>query len=112
MKLEEKYPKLFDKFEDKDLELRHLINVDENYEDFDSEEYEYDFEEYNYVIYISELVQEALGKSKLEELLVKVHDKDVVENFLATELDIYGMKTNLNTDELTDLILNQIEEIV
>jgi hypothetical protein len=48
----------------------------------------------------------------MEQLMVKIHDKDVVENFLATELDIYGMKTNLNTDELTDLILNQIEEIV
>jgi hypothetical protein len=36
MKLEEKYPKLFEKFEDKDLELRHLLSVDENYEDFDS----------------------------------------------------------------------------
>jgi hypothetical protein len=112
MKLEEKYPKLFEKFEDKDLELRHLLSVDENYEDFDSEEYEYDFEEYNYVIYISELVQEVLGKSKMEELMVKIHDNKSVENFLATELDIYGMKTNLNIDELTDLVLNQIEEIV
>jgi hypothetical protein len=48
----------------------------------------------------------------MEELMVKIHDNKSVENFLATELDIYGMKTNLNTVELTDLILNQIEEIV
>ncbi len=112
MKLEEKYPKLFAKLEDKDLELRHLLNVDENYEDFDSEEYEFDFEEYNYVIYIAELVQEALGQDKMEELMVKIHDNEAVENFLATELDIYGIKSNLGTDEIIGFVLDKVEEIV
>jgi len=112
MTLQEKYPKLFDKFEDKDLELRHLLSVDENYEDYDSEEYEFDFEEYNYVIYISELIQEALGKEKMEELMVKLHDNDAFKNFLATELDIYGVKAELGTEEVTTLVLNQVEAIV
>jgi hypothetical protein len=112
MKLEEQYPKLFEKFEDKDLETRHLLSIDENYEDFDSEEYEFDFEEYNYVIYIAEMVQEVLGQAKMEELMVKIHDNEAVENFLATELDIYGIKTELGTDELIGFVLNQIEEIV
>jgi hypothetical protein len=112
MNLEEQYPKLFAKFEDKDLELRHLLSVDENYEDFDSEEYEFDFEEYNYVIYIAEMVQEALGQAKMEELMVKIHDNDAVENFLATELDIYGLKSDLGTDELIAFVLGQVEELV
>jgi hypothetical protein len=112
MNLEEQYPKLFAKFEDKDLELRHLLSVDENYEDFDSEEYEFDFEEYNYVIYIAKMVQEVLGQAKMEELMVKIHDNDAVKNFLATELDIYGLKSDLGTDELIELVLSQVEEIV
>ena len=112
MNLETKYPKLFTKLEDKDVELRHLLNVDENYEDFDSEEYEFDFEEYNYVIYIAEPVQKALGEAKMEEFMVKLHDKDTFENFLASEVDIYGVKTPLNQDELTDLILSEVEKIV
>ncbi len=112
MTLQEKYPKLFDKFEDKELELRHLLSIDENYEDYDSEEYEFDFEEYNYVIYISELTQEALGKDKMEEFMVKLHDNEAFENFLATEIDIYGVKADLGTDEVIALVLNQVEEIV
>lgn len=112
MKLEEKYPKLFGKLEDTDIELRHLLTVDENYEDFDSEEYEYDFEDYNYIIYIAESIQQALGEEKMQEFMVKLHDKKTFENFLATEIDIYGVKTVLNKEALTALILEQVEEIV
>ena len=112
MSLQKKYPKLFDKFEDKDLELRHLLNVDENYEDYDSEEYEFDFEEYNFVIYIAQPIQDALGKEKMDELMVKLHDKDAFVNFLATEKDLYGVKTELNEKEIISLVLNLIEEIV
>ena len=112
MKLEEKYPKLFEKLEDREIEVRHLLNVDENYEDFDSEEYEFDFEEYNYVIYIAEPVQQALGEAKMDELMVKLHDKDAFEHFLASEKDLYGVKSTLSEEEITALILEQVEEIV
>ena len=112
MSLPTQYPKLFDKLEDKEVELRHLLNVDHNYEDFDSEEYEFDFEEYNYVIYIAEPIQNALGEEKMEEFMVKLHDKDAFVNFLASEQDLYGVKTELEEEELTSLILNLVEEIV
>jgi len=112
MNLQEQYPKLFEKLEDTDIELRHLLSVDENYEDFDSEEYEYDFEDYNYIIYIAESIQQALGEEKMQEFMVKLHDKETFENFLATEIDIYGVKTVLNKKDLTALILEQVEEIV
>ena len=112
MSLATKYPKLFDQLEDKDVELRHLLNIDENYEDYDSEEYEFDFEEYNYVIYIAESIQKALGEEKMEEFMVKLHDKDIFTNFLASELDLYGVKTTLNEEEIATTILQLVEEIV
>ena len=112
MNLATKYPKLFEKLEDKDVVLRHLLNVDENYEDFDSEEYEFDFEDYNYVIYIAEPIQQALGEEKMDELMVKLHDNDAFVNFLASEKDLYGVKSDLNTDEIVSLVLSQVEEIV
>jgi hypothetical protein len=112
MNLEAKYPKLFNKLEDREVELRHLLNVDENYEDFDSEEYEFDHEDYNYVIYIAEPVQKALGEEKMEEFMVKLHDKDVFENFLASEADLYGVKSTLSQDEIIALTLDLVEEIV
>ena len=112
MNLQEKYPKLFEKLEDKEIELRHLLSIDENYEDFDSEEYEFDFEDYNYIIYIADPVQKALGEAKMEEFMVKLHDNDTFEHFLASEKDLYGVKTVLNKEDLTALILDQVEEIV
>jgi len=112
MNLQEQYPKLFEKFEDKELELRHILGVDENYEDYDSEEYEFDAEDYNFVIYIAEPIQEALGKEKMAELMVKLHDKDAFENFLASEEDLYGVKSTLTQDDIVALVLEQVEEIV
>jgi hypothetical protein len=112
MNLIEKYPKIFGKLEDTDVELRHLINIDENYEDFDSEEYEFDFEEYNFVIYIAKPIQDILGEAKMDELMVKIHDNDAFVNFLATEKDLYGVKSTLALNEVEALVLNQVEEIV
>jgi len=112
MNLEKKYPKLFDKLEDKDVELRHLLNVDENYEDYDSEEYEFDFEEYNFVIYIAEPVQKILGEEKMSRLADRLGDHDAFENFVISEEDLYGVKSSLAEDEITVLVLEQIEEIV
>jgi hypothetical protein len=112
MSLANKYPKLFEKLEDDDLELRHLLGVDENYEDYDSEEFEFDFEEYNFIIYIAEPIQDVLGEEKMSELLVKLSKNQLFENFRADEIDLYGVKTSLNESEIAELILNQIEEIV
>lgn len=112
MNLQEKYPKLFEKLEDKEIESRHLLNVDENYEDFDSEEYEFDHEDYNYVIYIADPVKEALGEEKMEEFMVKLHDNDAFENFLASDMDLYGVKSTLSEDEIIALTLGLAEELV
>ncbi|MCK4440786.1 MAG: hypothetical protein KAU90_02185 [Sulfurovaceae bacterium] len=112
MNLADKYPKLFDKFEDKDLEMRHLLGVDENYEDYDSEEFDFDFTEYNFILYIAEPIQEALGEEKMSELMVKLSENKVFENFRADEIDLYGVKTPLSKEELEELLLNQVEQIV
>ncbi|MEA1953437.1 MAG: hypothetical protein U9O24_03510 [Campylobacterota bacterium] len=112
MTLAQKYPKLFSNIEDKELEIRHLLSIDENYEDFDSEEYEFDFEEYNYVIYIAEPIQKVVGKIKMEELMVKLHDNDAFEKFLATDIDIYGVKSTLNKEEISTLVMSLIEDII
>ncbi len=112
MSLQNKYPKLFEKLEDKELELRHLLNVDENYEDYYSEEFDFNFEEYNYVLYIAEPIQKALGEEKMSELVLKLSKKREFENFGADEIDLYGVKSQLNEGQIIELILNQIEEIL
>ena len=112
MSLDKKYPKLFDKLEDRDIELRHLLSVDDNYEDYDSEEFEFDFEEYNFIVYIAQPIQKALAKSGMEELMVKLSQNSSFSNFIASEEDLYALKSELNSDEISTLILDLVEEIV
>ena len=112
MNLQEQYPKLFEKLEDQELEVRHLLSVDENYEDYDSEEYEFEVDEYNFIIYVAEPIQQALGEAKMQELMVKLNEKEAFENFLPTELDLYGVKTMLNEEAIVALVLDQVEEMV
>jgi hypothetical protein len=112
MNIETHYPKIFEKLEDKELELRHLLNVDENYEDYDSEEFDFEPEEYNFIIYIADPIKEILGDESMQELMVKLNEKEAFTNFLPTEIDLYGVKTDLDEAEVTALVLTLVEEIM
>ena len=73
MNIESSYPKLFGRLEDKELELRHLLSINENYEDIDEEEFDFDFEEYNYIIYMTESISsEILQTKNMEDIIRKV----------------------------------------
>ena len=113
MQLSEQYPKVFEKFEDKALEMRHLLNVDENTLDYDSEEFEFDVDEYNYIIYVAEPVQQVLGEEKLMQLIQNLgDDKAMFENFFASEEDLYGAKSEKSADEIAHFILKTAEALV
>jgi hypothetical protein len=112
MQLEAKYPKIFAKLEDKDIELRHLLSIDANYEDYDSEEFEFDFEEYNYLVYITETLQNVLGEENIESYMQKLYESGKFENFLASEYDLYAIKTTLEDEQIADLFLGCVEELI
>jgi len=113
MELSEKYPKLFEKLEDKELELRHLLNVDENEEDYDSEEFEFDVDEFNYILYIAEPLQAVLGEEKLHRLIEKMgDDTEMFENFFASEEDLYGVQCRHDSETIAMYILERVEELV
>jgi len=112
MNLQEKYPKLFEKLEDKDLQLHHLLNVDANEEDYDSEEFEFDFEEYNFIVYIAEPIQQVLGKEKMKKLAKVLEADKAIENFYASEEDLYGLKSTLGEEEIAQLVLGRVEALV
>ncbi len=112
MSLAKSYPKLFDRLEDRDVELRHLLSVDENYEDYDSEEFEFNFEEYNFVIYVAEPIQKVLGEEKMMEFNNRLSKNSAFTNFIISEEDLYGAKSELTEAEIVKLILNLVEEIV
>ena len=113
MQLSEQYPKLFEKFEDKALEMRHLLNIDENTLDYDSEEFEFDVDEYNYIIYVAEPIQQVLGEEKLIELIQRLgDDKAMFETFFTSEEDLYGVKSDKSADEIAHYILQSVEALV
>ena len=114
MNLKEKFPTLFDKIEDKELdEVRYFVVVDENYEDIDDEELDvFDPHDYNYLAYITERTQEALGLEGLEKLHNRLEKHKNIENFLASEEDLFGIKSDLSDDELALSILEEIENII
>jgi len=113
MNLCETYPKLFEKLEDKELELRHLLSVDENELDYDSEEFEFDPDEFNYIIYIAEPIQKLLSEEKMHALIQKLGDnKDMFDNFFASEIDLYGAKSTHESEKIAELILKSVEELV
>ena len=112
MSLSKRYPELFDRLENEDLEYRHIINIDENYEDIDADEFEFNFEEYNYIIYIAEPLQKVLGSAKMEELMVRLNENINFSNFMATELDLCGIYTLLTEEEIRFTILDIVKEML
>ncbi len=112
--LEKEYPNLAKVIEEKDLdELRYFVVVDENYEDIDDEEVDvYDPEDYNYLVYIVERVQNALGEEGLKKLIARLYEHKDIENFLDSEIDLYGAKSDLSGNELARAVLKEIDTIL
>ena len=112
MSIKDKYPKLFEKIEDKEFveDISDLVNIDINYDDEDSEEVDiFDPEDYNYIVYINERVQQAIGKEKLLILKHKIKNLKEIENFIDSEDDLYGIKSSMPEDDIAKNILNVIE---
>jgi len=112
--LEKEYPNLAKFIEEKDLnELRYYVVVDENYEDIDDEEVDvYNPADYNYLIYIVERVHNALGEEGLKKLISRLYELKEFENFLDSEIDLYGAKSQFDSEEVAKLVLKEVDAIL
>ncbi len=112
--LEKEYPNIANSIEEKDLdELRYFVVVDENYADIDDEELDvYDPEDYNYLVYVTERLSSILEEEGLKELIGKLYELKEFENFLDSEIDLYGVKSQLDSDEVAKKVLAIIEDIL
>ncbi len=111
--MESKYPKIMSKIEDKEFveDIRDLIVVDKNYDDVDMEEMDiFDPKDYNYLVYITERVQNILGKEGMERLKQKIQDMEIIKEFIEGEEDLYGIYSPLeDEDEIALKIVEMIE---
>ncbi len=109
--IEKNYPKLFKTLPEDVTELRYLLVIDENYDDDDSDEFDaIDPEDFNYLLYVTEMLQEAVGEPTIIELVktLKVH-KDI-EEFYLSDIDLYGIQTNLDEEGIAEMVLCTLEE--
>lgn len=109
--IEKNYPKLFKTLPEDVTELRYLLVIDENYDDDDSDEFDaIDPEDFNYLLYVTEMLQEAVGEPTIIELVktLKVH-KDI-EEFYLSDIDLYGIQTNLDEESIAEMVLCTLEE--
>ena len=111
--LEENYPKFFKTLKEEVTDLRYLLVVDENYDDEDSEEHDaIDPEDFNYLVYITDLLQESIGEKNVIELIKKLKVHPNIEEFYLSEVDLYGIQTSLNDEEIRVMVLDCVEELV
>jgi hypothetical protein len=111
----EEFPKLFSRLSEEEIDtLRDLIVIDENENDGDVDELdEVDSEEYNYIVYITERLRDAIGgEERLIDLVKRLDADDTFEDYFPSELDLYGIKTDLGNEQIARVVLKAAEEMV
>ena len=111
MSLQELCPNLIAQMDEEVDELRDLVVVDENYDDIDSDEFDiFDPQEYNFLVYVTERVQQVLGEEKMASLAEKIASRGLFEEFYASEPDMYGVRAEGDEEEVARQIVRLIEE--
>ena len=113
--LHARYPGLFERLEDTDILLRHLVVVDENEKDVTDDDIMdelYDPETYSHVAYIYPVVSQAAGEAfaTIPERLAKQHE--AIEECFASEPDQWGLVTSLETEAIALAILDEVEKVI
>lgn len=111
--LQKSYPKLYEKLPEDVSELRYLLVIDVNYDDEDSDEFDaIDPEDYNFLLYVTDMLQEAVGESVMIELVKKLKEHKDIEEFYLSDIDLYGIQTSLDEEGIAHMVLGSLEETV
>ena len=113
MKLKSKYPHLFSKLTEEVDEVRYLVVVDKNFNDVDSDEFDaIDPEDYNYLVYITQRLQDVMGEKIMVDFIKKLESHKNVALFYLSEIDLYGMQTDLEDEAIEKMVLEIVESLV
>jgi hypothetical protein len=111
--LKETYPKLYKLLPEDISELRYLLVIDENYDDEDSDEFDaIDPEDFNFLLYVTDTLQESVGEPVIVELVKRLNDHKDIEEFYLSDVDLYGIQTNLDEEGIAHMVLGSLEEIL
>jgi len=111
--LQEAFPKLLSRIDEEIEELRYLAVVDMNEYDpeIDDDFDDINPDDYNYLLYLPERVQKAIGKEFLYSLPERFKEAKIFENFLDSEEDLFALKYPKTDaeEEVAILFLKAIE---
>ncbi len=111
--LQKSYPKLYAKLPEDISELRYLLVIDVNYDDDDSDEFDaIDPEDYNFLLYVTDTLQASVGEPVIIELVKKLKVHKDIEEFYLSDVDLYGIQTNLDEEGIGHMVLGSLEEIL
>ena len=111
--LKERYPNIFSTLEDDIDEVRFLVVVDENYDDDDSDEFDaIDPEDYNYLVYVTERLHGSLGEEGMVSFVKTLESRKEVELFYLSDVDLYGIQTSLNEEDIATMVLDIAEATI
>jgi hypothetical protein len=111
--LEESYPKIYKQLPEEISALRYLLVIDENYNDDDTDEFDaIDPEDYNYLVYITEMLQALMGEETMVAFVKALEARVEVEEFYLSDVDLYGVQTKLSEEGIAKMILDIIEELL
>jgi len=107
------YPKIFSTLDEDVDEVRFLVVVDKNFDDVDSDEFDaIDPEDYNYLVYVTERLQERLGEKGMVSLVKGLESHKDVDLFYLSEIDLYGLQTDLDDNAIATMVLDMAEAYV
>lgn len=111
MNLKSDFPRIMAGLKEDIEEVRLLLVIDENYDDVDSDEFDvFDPSEFNYMIYVTEILQEVLGEEGMKKAIEKLQASDDFKEFYAHESDMYGVMTTLDDAGIAKSLLSVMEE--
>jgi len=113
LNLKTQYPKLFSKLSEEIDEVRYLVVVDKNFNDVDSNEFDaIDPEDYNYLVYITERLQNAMGENNMIKIIKQLEAHKDISLFYLSEIDLYGIQTDLEDEAIEKIVLSIVESVV
>jgi len=113
LNLKTQYPKLFSKLTEEVDEVRYLVVIDKNFNDVDSDEFDaIDPEDYNYLVYITERLQDVMGEKLMIEFVKQLEAHKDVALFYLSEIDLYGIQTDLEDEAIEKIVLDMVEDLV
>ena len=110
MNIKNDFPNLLSKIEEEVSDVRELVVVDYNYDDVDSDEFDvFDPSEYNFMVYVTERVQQALGERRLKSVIETLKQSGDFQDFYVDDIDMYGVMTELGEEAITERFLVSME---